>query len=61
MNYLSTSMVFFLGFMLPVRVGINSRLGMGGVLIGYVVVLGPIITAPKIGAFALVGILLWVN
>ena len=54
-------MVFFLGVMLPVQVGINARLGMGGVLIGSVVVLGPIIAGPKIGAFALVGILLWVN
>jgi uncharacterized membrane protein YdcZ (DUF606 family) len=61
MNYLYTSMVFFVGFMLPAQVGINARLGMGGVLIGSAVVLGPIIAGPKIGAFALVGILLWVN
>lgn len=31
------------------------------VLIVSAVVLGPIIAGPKIGAFALVGILLWVN
>jgi len=33
----------------------------GEVLIGSAVVLGPIIAGLKIGAFALVGILLWVN
>jgi hypothetical protein len=54
-------MVFFVGFMLLAQVGINARLGMEGVLIGSAVVLGPIIAGPKIGAFALVGILLWVN
>jgi hypothetical protein len=54
-------MVFFLGFMLPVQVGINARMCMGGVLISSVVVLGPIIAGPKIGAFSLVGIMLWVN
>ena len=54
-------MVFFVGFMLPAQVGINARLGMGGVLIGSAVVLGPIIARTKIGTFALVGMLLWVN
>ena len=54
-------MVFFVVFMLPAQVGINARLGKGGVLIGFAVVLGPIIAGPKIGVFALVGILLWVN
>ena len=44
-------MVFFLGVMLPVQVGINARLGMGGVLIGSVVVLSPIITGLKLEHF----------
>ena len=52
MNYFYTSIVFFVGFMLPVQAGINARLGMGGVLIGSAVVLGSIIARPKIGAFA---------
>ena len=42
MNYLYTSMVFFVGFMLLAQVDINVILGMG-VLIGSAVVLGSII------------------
>ena len=60
MNYFYTSMVFFVGFMLPAQVGINARLGMG-VLISSAVVWSSIITRHKIGAFASVGILLCVN
>ena len=48
MNYLYTSMVFFVGFMLPAQVGINTRLGMEEVLIGSAVVLGPIIAGLKL-------------
>lgn len=103
MNYLYTSMAFFVGFMLPVQVGINAELARyinspvlaalisfavgaailgasvllfkiplpafshvtampswawGGGVIGAAVVLGSIIAGPKIGALALVGILL---
>jgi uncharacterized membrane protein YdcZ (DUF606 family) len=47
MNYFYTSMVFFVGFMLPAQVGINARLGMG-VLIGSAVVLGSIIESLKL-------------
>ncbi len=103
MNYFYTSMAFFVGFMLPIQVGINAELARfinspvlaalisfvvgaaflgasvllfkipfpafshvtsmptwawGGGLIGAAVVLGSIIAGPKIGALALVGILL---
>jgi len=103
MYYLYTTLAFFLGFLLPVQVGINSELARfinspvlaalisfavgsicllacivvlkipfpalgkavaipiwvwGGGIIGAAVVLGSIIVGPKIGALALVGILL---
>ncbi len=103
MSYLYASLVFILGFMLPVQVGINAELARftnnpvlaalisfavgticliastvllripfpaigqvvvmpvwvwGGGFIGAAVVLGSIIAGPKIGALALVGILL---
>jgi hypothetical protein len=54
-------MLFFARLMLPAQLGINARLGMGGVLIGFAVFLDPIIAGLKVGAFPLVGILLWVN
>jgi uncharacterized membrane protein YdcZ (DUF606 family) len=52
MNFFYTSMVLFVGFMLPAQGGINARLALGRVLIGSAVVLGSIIARPKIGAFA---------
>ena len=103
MNYLYTSLAFFVGFLLPVQVGINAELARfinspllaalvsfvvgtlclsasavllkvpfpafgkfavmpawawGGGLIGAAVVLGSILAGPKIGALALVGLLL---
>lgn len=103
MSYLYASLVFFVGFLLPVQVGINAELAKfinspviaalisfavgticlfasvvllkvplpvlgqitviptwawGGGIIGATVVLGSIIAGPKIGALALVGILL---
>jgi bacterial/archaeal transporter family-2 protein len=103
MNYLYISLAFFVGFLLPVQVGINAELARfvsspvlaalvsflvgglclllsvvilkvpfpafgniaaipvwswGGGLIGAAVVLGSIIAGPKIGALALVGVLL---
>jgi len=103
MNYLYMSLAFFVGFLLPVQVGINAELARfinspllaalvsfvvgafcllasaillqvpfpafgkfavmpawawGGGLIGAAVVLGSILAGPKIGALALVGLLL---